>query len=394
LTEAYYEKIASNQHKISNHNCSDDYVNILLNDIGEKNYYEPQNIGDGTGFSKILETHCANQYFKFGEDGSFTTVRAEQSWETKELDQFLNSYLRSISRGKRAVALATVGALMEEAFRGSRNLRTYVDLLINGRNLDETAYLLAYLVKYEQECPELGAAIHSICSRYGVEQMGLVDFVLDFNDGLDCLEEVRLKFGTDELVDIADFAIDVTGCLPSCLNENLKEELNAWLKNKGLLEGRELSEFELRRLLSIISLINADLEEIKIEKNGYDVTVESAPKASLLNPYEEGALWRRMAGVGGIARQFSINCEVMDAVCDELSGMVRKIDGVIGALDASASRLASQESEPLNSVGRSVREMARSVEVDKKNAETLLVSLRRIVEMYRSCEMRITWANI
>jgi len=109
--ETYSEQILSNQHKISNHNCSDDYVNILLNDIGEKTYYEPQNIGDGTGFSKILEAHCPNQYFKFGEDGSFAT--AEKNAETllvalrRIVEMYRSCEMRIVCSGRDAAACKT-----------------------------------------------------------------------------------------------------------------------------------------------------------------------------------------------------------------------------------------------------------------------------------------------
>jgi len=280
---------------------------------------------------------------------------------------------------------------MEELFSGNRDPSIYIDLLIDGENPAAAAYLIAYLVKYEQECPELGDAIHSICSRYGVEQIGAVDLVLDLNDGIDPLKKIGVKVGTDELVgfagcavDIVDFVIDAADCLPSWLKAGIK----AWLKKNGLLDGTELSAAELHRLLSIITLIKTDLSVIMVEKNGYDRAAERAHRVDLRNPYEIGAAWR---GVYGTPAQFSINCTVIEGICDDMAGRISKFDSVIGNLYGAANRLLSQESEPLRSVGRTVGEIALSVEGDKKNAEKLLAALRHIVEMYRSCEMRVTW---
>ena len=56
--EKYEDKIAENQYKIHNHNVDGDYVNILLNDVGDKTYYKGYNYGDG----KFLENHCPNTY--------------------------------------------------------------------------------------------------------------------------------------------------------------------------------------------------------------------------------------------------------------------------------------------------------------------------------------------
>lgn len=40
MTE-YQEQISQNQNKIENHNVDYDYVNLLLNDVGNKTYYNP-----------------------------------------------------------------------------------------------------------------------------------------------------------------------------------------------------------------------------------------------------------------------------------------------------------------------------------------------------------------
>lgn len=55
----YAGAITMRQHKIENHNVDNDYVNLLLNDIGETYFYEGQDVGN------FLENHCPNTFFKF-----------------------------------------------------------------------------------------------------------------------------------------------------------------------------------------------------------------------------------------------------------------------------------------------------------------------------------------
>ena len=68
FVQQYGDEIAMRQHKIHNHNVDYDYVNLLLNEVGEITYYHGQDIGEG-GF---LENHCPNTLMKFQDSGSFT----------------------------------------------------------------------------------------------------------------------------------------------------------------------------------------------------------------------------------------------------------------------------------------------------------------------------------
>ena len=110
----YKDQIAARQNVIENHNVDYDYVNLLLNDVGETTFYKGQDLGEG-GF---LENHCPNTFMKFGEGGSFEMVvnPEGQGKEMQALDQFLNSYLRSLSDSERNGALELVNALIDDAF--------------------------------------------------------------------------------------------------------------------------------------------------------------------------------------------------------------------------------------------------------------------------------------
>lgn len=82
--EVHGDKIADNQYKIHNHNVEGDYVNILLNDVGETTYYKGHNYGDG----EFLENHCPNTFLHFREDGTFTIDEGTQDPSVKRMDEF------------------------------------------------------------------------------------------------------------------------------------------------------------------------------------------------------------------------------------------------------------------------------------------------------------------
>lgn len=85
--EKYKDRIARYQNKITNHNVDYDFVNLLLNDIGETIYYQGYDYGKGL----IAEAHCPNTFFQFDENGNpqMKTVSG-QAEEMKVLDEFLN----------------------------------------------------------------------------------------------------------------------------------------------------------------------------------------------------------------------------------------------------------------------------------------------------------------
>lgn len=83
--DVYKDQIITNQGKITNNNVEGDYVNILLNDIGETNYYQGFDYGAG-GF---LENHCPNTFMNFNSDGTFQMVPGTQDERLAEVDQFL-----------------------------------------------------------------------------------------------------------------------------------------------------------------------------------------------------------------------------------------------------------------------------------------------------------------
>lgn len=106
----YERRIAERAYVITNHNVDFDFVNILLNDVGERIYYVGNGYGDG--ISKILEAHCPDTYFFYDEEGRADMVVAEGQAELMmELDKFLNSYLRTLPDKKKVETLELICSL-------------------------------------------------------------------------------------------------------------------------------------------------------------------------------------------------------------------------------------------------------------------------------------------
>lgn len=252
----YQDEIARNQGKITNHNVDYDYVNILLNDIGEKKYYKGYDIGEG-GF---LENHCPNTYFQFDENGVFSITESEQGREMQELDQFLNSYLRSIPPEKRADTLAFIGEIAEMGLGGDFNTNELFQLFFEGNNIDNAAYLIAYFIEYEQKYPEFAESINAIMSQFGLEKpLEIVKLV----------EDIMNSPVFDYLFDGVNFLADH---LPNFIIEMIQKLAQKY--------GISLTEEQIRDLFSVLSGINYYMDEISVEKNGADKTVVSVNSGS------------------------------------------------------------------------------------------------------------------
>ena len=64
----YERRIAERAYVITNHNVDFDFVNFLLNDVGERIYYVGNGYGDG--ISKIPEAHCPDTFLFYDKNGN------------------------------------------------------------------------------------------------------------------------------------------------------------------------------------------------------------------------------------------------------------------------------------------------------------------------------------
>lgn len=262
----YADQIAARQSHIENHNVDYDYVNLLLNDVGESTFYKGQDYGEG-GF---LENHCPNTFMKFDENCSFTMqVNPNgQAPEMKALDEFLNNLIRSMPEGQQTETLACINVIVDNMFSlkdrtGEENLNIFVELLGDSQYSDELAYVLAYAVEYEQAHPEFKNQINSVLNKF---EMG--DFVqyVDIVDGILNYEENIFPFGKVDFDRIYRVVTGVAGIIPDWMMDGILD----WVEKEY---GIKLTVEQLRNLLEFAGMVYDDMQKIDVKDNGGDIRV-------------------------------------------------------------------------------------------------------------------------
>lgn len=267
--DAYADKIAANQWKIQNHNVDGDYVNILLNDIGETTFYKAQDLGDG-GF---LENHCPNTFMKFGENGEWSMVVNPNGQDPKmaQLNEFFNSYLRSMPDGQRTEALEMFGLLADGGLGDHSTLgklSRILGTLGDSKYADDLAYFLAYALKYSELDPAFGDKLRAF-----LDQAGLGDLCV--------------------LLDLAEHATDLLAESGLAI-----WSLSDWFRK---LVGLDLIPISLRhRLLVILGLTNKYRKSIQICDDRKD---------------------RRVASTGGPGKRFLCETQALRTLSNELSSI-------------------------------------------------------------------------
>ena len=168
---AHKKQIDQNARKIQNHNVAGDFVNILLNDVGETTYYEGHRVK-----GNFWKNHDPSAFLS--DDGMM--VPGAQNMEMQELDMFLNSMLRCANEEQKIALLAFAGDVTA-AVRGKEASRSrLMDVLCDSANRDQISFMLAYLLKYEHETSRITDAIESAFDRFGFEDLhGLIGTIND-----------------------------------------------------------------------------------------------------------------------------------------------------------------------------------------------------------------------
>lgn len=253
----YRDRIIKRQDLIQNHNVDYDFVNIILNDIGQCIFYHGYDYGRG-GF---VEAHCPNTYFNFTELGEYTMNPnpAGQSIEMQLLDQYLNSMLRSMPNDKELGESAELVGKIVQGATASRNddekFIAYVfDLVADPKYSDNVAFIIAFFIKYEQSHPGFITNIEGIMNHFGMnailKYIEIVRNILDWK-------------GFDALVGLTDF---IVGHFPSPLLKSLQKYLNNKL-------GTDLDKEELQAMLSVVSMTHDALKNMEINDNGADIVI-------------------------------------------------------------------------------------------------------------------------
>ncbi|MBQ4089909.1 MAG: DUF2974 domain-containing protein [Clostridia bacterium] len=247
--EAHKSEIAANQHKIENHNVDGDFVNILLNDVGETTYYEGQRVDDN-----FPKNHDPSSFF----NNNGEMVVGEQSEGMQELDKFLNSALRSVDGDQKAELLDFAGEIAQAALGKGKSTDKVWALLKDPRYADELSYLLAYTIQYEHETGRITTAVADVLKDMGLDK---------FNDIIDGVSNI---LGNEKLNDIIAYAAQYADDIPDWLLDLARNSMNFF--------GADITDEELRHFLRVIAKTGKYMDDIVIEKNdGADIRIDSKP---------------------------------------------------------------------------------------------------------------------
>ena len=342
----YEGKIAENQYKIHNHNVDGDYVNILLNDIGDKTYYKGYNYGDG----KFLENHCPNTYMKYDKDGNFVMVETSQNQDVQNLDKFLNSYLRSIPENERKDTMNLIGTMVEQAQNGG-SANDLLSIFTEGNNTDSAAKLLAYFIKYGQEKPEMAESIRNV-----LNEMGYGDSI----KYVDLVENILNDKNFDKYVDVADW---ISGKVP----DGLLQLISSYIyKHYGI----KLSKEQLRKLLDMIHTVNTEMDKVQIKDNGEDIKVKDAPRDS---------------SSGSGSHTFSVHPGILKNTSESILSQQRELQQMAERIAAIRKRLNFHYAGLIGAMV--VQE--QQIERYGKYCEQLGKALQDISQKYESAETKI-----
>ena len=260
--EHYKDRILERQRLIENHNVDYDYVNILLNDIGQRFYYHGYDYGKG-GFA---EAHCPNTFFDFEENGKYNMRLNSrgQAPEMQILDQFINSMSRSdVSDKERSETAQLVGILVEKAFSiGSSEENTvsdYIsfvcDLVKDEKYSNNTAFLLAFIIKFSMENQAFLPALKGIMKHFGMD---------DFSNMIDMMSEIIQSKKLDTIVNLSNFlALHVSHVVTKIIQSVAKKKY-----------GVSLTKEQVKGILLIVSMTKETLKTLKLNLDGSDIVLE------------------------------------------------------------------------------------------------------------------------
>jgi|GEM_PF-3490009 len=380
--EHYSAQISKNQWKIENHNAAGDYVNILLNDVGETTYYQGTNYGN-LGY---FENHAANTVLHFDDNGNLSIHPSEQVPAMHELDMFINSYVRTLTSEEKkntAELVTKVWNTLTSSETDEHKMEAFIYLLTREKNIPLTASLLASAVKYFGEYPEMRESAKSLLTaNMDIVGKAATNVIIDIV-GILCdinLNLVVPDFGNAgqttlrHLLRMANGQMEVAGYIIKLLQE------------LGLLRNLPLDDNLIRTLQMFLSsgLLGAvvdafDSKTVPDRENGKDKTVDNGvPTVST------GAAIS--ADVGGTSAQFCINCDSSGLWRSQLEEEKKEIDILSGQIAETISlmdiTIRSRVMTPLCTCRTNTSR-------DAGRISTLSDSLNRIVQQYIRTENNV-----
>ncbi len=261
--EYYKRRIIERQSVIENHNIDFDYVNILMNDIGNKTYY----IGYDYGKAGFSEAHAPNTFFDFTAPGEYQ-MRINPNGQRPEmqiLDQFINSMIRSaVSDNESSETNYLVGFLVERAFALSNGSSTndfisfMCDMIGDPKYTDNVAYLLAYTILYTRKNPDFLDAIRGIMTAFHSEE---ILKIINMVDGLVNSRKLNAILG------VSDFLV-------GHVNRPIAKTAQGFIKKNYDID---IPAEQIGSILQIVTLTKDMMETLTLNMNGSDMTPDDVP---------------------------------------------------------------------------------------------------------------------
>lgn len=376
----YAENIAENQWKIENHNVDSDYVNILLNDIGNTTYYKGYDFGEG-GF---LESHCPNSFLKFFPDGSIEmTVNPNgRTPGLKALDEFFNSYLRSMSDEEQKDAMNLINTILDHAFSFDENTSTadmlniYLQMMADEEYADDLSYIVAYLMKYEQSNPEFADQINGLLENIGLGEFtkyvdivkNIINFEYELPGGIKIDFNMLYSMFTKEMY--AQTAINLF-ILPGLNGLFIFE---TWL---AAVFGIHLTTDEILNLIRIAGKICSDLREIDINETGEDIVI-----ASTVQSYDSSR-----------SCYFQIDLRAAKSAVSDLQKTEQKLNQIETEIDAELSKLDPSIAYGAH-ISRSLSSTQKEIQRLQQKTMKIANTLDEIIDLHKSVENQLSTVSV
>ena len=141
----YADRIAGRQDRIENHCTGGDYINVLLNGVGNSHYYETYNPSGNFFLNHELTAMC---------DDAGNMHPGVQQAEAQEFGAFANSYLDALPVRWKDSTLELLGKTAALVLKGDTETAgadNILELMHQRQYRRELSFLLAYIIRYERD---------------------------------------------------------------------------------------------------------------------------------------------------------------------------------------------------------------------------------------------------
>lgn len=295
--QTYHDQIIQNQGKISNHNVDYDYVNLLLNDIGETTYYQGHDFGDGA----LLENHCPNTFFEFDANGNCSMTPTSRPEEMEALDHLIHNMIRSLPEDKQQEALAFLGEIAQAGL-GHGQKDQVIAMLMDPENSDSASYILAYILAYDRAHPETTGYITSVLKKFG---MGGVASAVSI---------VSIMVQSKTFMALVDL-YGATGLVSSAM-------LSAFSDLLYQLNGIRLNTEQLEAFFLTLSRIAFYMNTIDTSDHGDDIRLTGAPVGTAAFSFSSRGVLEAAETLQASAARLAAISEELQAVSSQFTGLL------------------------------------------------------------------------